>query len=303
MCKFPQCSCTIIADVDNIQCSDEAPRREWRDHETSPDDEPFQCRNPNFPNEHGEFVVTLQIRSKHVSKPFLLGLSKYKIVELTLVSQGNEFSLVPDDIFQYFRLVRSLRIFGSANETGPTTTRKSVEQGVLPGSFSGLGRLEMLSLVNLSSLRQLPEKVDFASILRYLLIQNCPSLQKLPDWIADLSSLTYAKITRTSVQNITALSVLPGLKYLYLPNNKISDLRNLVFESEGLQELDLSANEICCIATATFSKLEALKYLDLSDNPLKRLPSGGFAKLQNLQWLYLRHKVQISSKKKVRYGF
>ena len=154
-----------------------------------------------------------------------------------------------------------------------------------------MGNLKTLRslVIEKSPIKKLTEQLTSLTDLGWVQFVNC-SLTYLPD----LTNLQKLKGLDVSDNQISHVGALPGLRLLYLKNNRLTEIPTLE-TPEHLQSLIVSHNplknaqpiilykniEVLSLINATLTsipleidQLQNLEYLDLSSNKLTDLPTG-----------------------------
>ncbi|CEF67447.1 Leucine-rich repeat and Leucine-rich repeat, typical subtype-containing protein [Strongyloides ratti] len=153
--------------------------------------------------------------------------------------------------------------------------------------FNNIPNLTSLKLINVPF--QFTKKTStWIKTIERLHIENNKNLAYLPKWFSLGHSLKKLTIKRTSLIDITSISLLPKLEYLKLSFNEISHIHRISFISPYLEEVDLSHNKITRLASHTFSQATQLRYLDMSYNHFRTpLPDSVFSRNTKLKYLSL----------------
>ncbi|CAD5193662.1 unnamed protein product [Musa acuminata subsp. malaccensis] len=85
------------------------------------------------------------------------------------------------------------------------------------------------------------------------------------------------------------LNMMPRLKYLYLSNNKITEVKDMILDGRpsSLEQLDLSYNSLHESQLVSLGNLSMLRSLNLGSNNLKGMLPEGIKWLKGLTYLYL----------------
>ncbi|OMJ07784.1 Adenylate cyclase [Smittium culicis] len=174
----------------------------------------------------------------------------------------------------------------------------------LPASLANLKSLKVLSLKNnllksfpsvitrLTNLENLdvsynligliPESISNLTNLKYLNFTGNYSPGILSKGISKLVNLETFHLELNNFLDISPISKLPSLKYVFLGNNKVT---NPLLNSAAIQTIYFNHNKIADITIC--SKLENLTTLDLGFNKLTELPKDLFLYLNRLETIIL----------------
>uniref|UniRef100_A0A0N5BX95 LRRCT domain-containing protein n=1 Tax=Strongyloides papillosus TaxID=174720 RepID=A0A0N5BX95_STREA len=274
------CGCFITIE-ENFLCSLDSSiptTQQWYDHESN-DFGIINCKSLNLPNSFNvEHFVTIKTWNSMLTPTLLEGLSHYNVTSLVIkIKEGNE-EMQYEDLNKYFKNLNQLTI----QFTSPTSTEID-----LNSFFINLSNLTSLKLINVPFQFTTRTSSWIKSIER-LHIENNKNLIYLPKWFSYGHSLKKLTIKKTSLSDITSISLLPKLEHLKLSFNEISNIHRISFISPFLEVVDLSHNKITRLAPHTFSQAIQLRYLDMSNNNFHSpLPESVFSRNTKLKYLSL----------------
>ncbi|GJU69775.1 NB-ARC domains-containing protein [Tanacetum coccineum] len=134
-----------------------------------------------------------------------------------------------------------------------------------------LKKLVVLNMRNCKRLKSFPSKLEMVS-LQILILSGCLKMEKLPEDLGRMTSLTELLIDRTSITELPfycnleqvsdAIGGLPCLKYLFLKGNHLSKVPQSIGGLSCLEELNLEGNNFTSLPKS-FSQLSHLYYLRL----------------------------------------
>uniref|UniRef100_A0A0K0F9F2 Uncharacterized protein n=1 Tax=Strongyloides venezuelensis TaxID=75913 RepID=A0A0K0F9F2_STRVS len=274
------CGCFITIE-ENFLCSPDSSiqtAQQWYDHESN-DFGKINCKSLNLPNSFNvEHFVTIKTWNSILTPALLEGLSHYNVTSLVIkIKEGNE-KMQHEDLNKYFKNLNQLTI----QFTSPTPLEID-----LNSFFINLSNLTSLKLINVPFQFTTRTSSWIKSIQR-LHIENNKNLIYLPKWFSYGHSLKKLTVKKTSLIDITSISLLPKLEYLKLSFNEISNIHRVSFISPFLEVVDLSHNKITRLAPHTFSQTIQLRYLDMSNNNFHSpLPESVFSRNTKLKYLSL----------------
>ncbi|KAL6464496.1 hypothetical protein MHYP_G00268130 [Metynnis hypsauchen] len=127
----------------------------------------------------------------------------------------------------------------------------------------------------------------------YLYLQNNYIDQVTADSFNNATELKWINLGNNRIRSIDkqVFEKLPNLLYLYMERNQLKEVPSDL--PVGLEQLQLSRNQISKIAPGTFSKMEHLVLLDLHHNRISdsNLGKNIFKDLKNLIQLNLAHNI------------
>ena len=100
-----------------------------------------------------------------------------------------------------------------------------------------------------------------------------------------VDNTTYLYANNRNIQDVTGIEVFKNMGWLYLNDNKISQLSESISQLAGLRVLDLSNNQLTGLPESVGS-LSKLQMLFLYKNNLTTLPES-IGDLDQLTWLHL----------------
>lgn len=274
------CGCFITIEEDFF-CSPNLsalPTEEWYDH-VSNGYGIINCRLLNLPNAFNvERFVTIKTWNPILTPALFEGLSLYNVTSLVLRIKDINEDMQYEDLNKYFKNLNHLTIH---------ITSSNFMDINLNSLFSNLPNLISLKLINVPF--QFSKKTStWIKTIERLHIENNKNLANLPKWFSLGHSLKKLTIKKTSLIDITSISLLPKLEHLKLPYNEISNIHRISFISPHLEEVDLSHNKITKLALHTFSQATQLRYLDISHNHFRSpLPDSVFSRNTKLKYLSL----------------
>ncbi|KAL7837275.1 hypothetical protein SRHO_G00269860 [Serrasalmus rhombeus] len=140
------------------------------------------------------------------------------------------------------------------------------------------------------NLRKIP---IIPSRTHYLYLQNNYIVQVTADSFNNATELKWINLGNNRIRSIDkqVFEKLPNLLYLYMERNQLKEVPSDL--PVGLEQLQLSRNQISKIAPGTFSKMEHLVLLDLHHNRISdsNLGKNIFKDLKNLIQLNLAHNI------------
>ncbi|CAH1247434.1 RTN4R [Branchiostoma lanceolatum] len=152
------------------------------------------------------------------------------------------------------------------NVTASFYLERNLISNIVPGSFSGMRKLEWLSL-NGNKLRSIAAGV-----------------------FSDLPKLQHLDLSRNKITSIAkdAFRKLPRLEWLKMSQNRLSSIDGGIFSDlSKLGEFFLDGNKLTSIGQDTFIGLTTLRYLMIHDNEIGTVEEGAFNDLTSLLGLHL----------------
>lgn len=194
-----------------------------------------------------------------------------------------------------------------------------IEEDITP-HLSKLAKLHKLNSIFYKPSHSTPFPdifLDFKN-LESLWISNC-QLNKIPEKIRTLKKLKTLSIRNTPIDNISIITGLKAIEFLYLENNKIKSIPSTISNMPNLKVLDIGKNQISDVPKE-FIYLDKLYMLELDHNNLSFLPAVLY-EMENLSHInlignnipikevhvlrkkYPKHRVVINNKNYVKLPF
>lgn len=104
-----------------------------------------------------------------------------------------------------------------------------------------------------------------------------------------VNSLITLRAANNQIENISIESKLIKLRHLDVANNKLKNIWDIFRHCTGLEELNLSYNDIRVLHANSFEEMTNLEFLFLQSANLTSIESGTFARTRNLIFLDLSH--------------
>ena len=143
---------------------------------------------------------------------------------------------------------------------------------------------DTLEVLNLSgnALSALPDDLSRLSKLRVLFCSgNC--FTRLPEVLSSCPHLEMVGFKSNSIREVSAAAISPGLRWLILTDNQISDLPDSIGHCTRLQKLMLAGNQLAGLPEA-MRDCVGLELLRISANRFQTLPEW-LLQLPRLTWL------------------
>ncbi|XP_060524010.1 chaoptin isoform X2 [Cylas formicarius] len=243
-----------------------------------------------------------------ISPTAFMGLENF--LELLDLS-GNNISLLPQDVFNRFQLIRILllrdnilskinpaELFNAFVLTLNTLDMSGTDNA--PMSIQDLRRFRSLRALSLSRLPQphidLEDFLEFGIDLEELKI-NFAGIQSIKNnafkYVHGLRSIDMADNSISTIENNAFVDIGHSLEYLSLSHALSSSISSVPVEAlkvlTNLEHLDLSNNHLRTVQETSFHFLGKLRSLELQDNVIEVIPKGTFQSdyHANLEEIYL----------------